>query len=154
MLSWISLLPKELSETVYGNCWKWLMIVSKSDPYLDWIILVCMYGCLPPWVLFIKANPNKQSPLCPHVFKITPTCCIFWIFLSCSMRSRLAEFHNIQPISMISFGNKLMCSSFFYLFRLINSSPLQILSEWQFDVCQMMQGYEVKICSFFLREKT
>lgn len=27
------------------------------------------------------------------------------------MRSRLAEFHNIQPKSIVSFGNKLMCSS-------------------------------------------
>lgn len=56
---------------------------------------------------------NKQTPLYHHVLKVTPTCYIFWVFFSCSMRSRLAEFHNIQPISVVSFGNKLMCFSFF-----------------------------------------
>lgn len=69
-------------------------------------------GCLHPWYLVIKAC-SKQSPLYPHLFKVTPTCCIFWVFFCWSMRSRLAESHNLQPKSMVSFGNKLMCSSFF-----------------------------------------
>lgn len=68
-------------------------------------------ACLHPWYLVIKVC-SKQSPLYPHVFKVTPTCCIFWVFFSCSVKSRLAETLNIQPKSMVSFGNKLMCSSF------------------------------------------
>lgn len=69
-------------------------------------------GCLHPWYLVIKACSNL-SPLYPHLFKVTPTCCIFWIFFSWSRGSKGAESHNIWPKSMVSFGNKLMHSSFF-----------------------------------------
>lgn len=124
-------LPQELTETTCGNYWKWLKIISKSDLCCYWIILICIYHCvqtnttsgsLHPWDLFIKAFWNNQTPLYTHVFNVTYTHYIFWAFLSCSMRSRLAEFHNLQPISFVCFRNKLICSSFFS-FQLNNTFP-------------------------------
>jgi len=98
----------------------WALSQSPICTELVWFVCTALEkvlhptsGCPHPWYSFIKACSNKQTPLCIYVFKVTPTCYIFKVLLSCSMRSRLSEFHNVQPISVVSFGNKFMCSSFF-----------------------------------------
>lgn len=123
MFFWISLCLERCQEppmgTTESDLWSYL---SQLSVCTELFLYVCTtldkvihpaYDWIPPWYSFIKVHSNKQTHLYHHVFKVTPTCYIFWVFLSCPMRPRLAEFLNIQPISVVSLGNKWMCSSFF-----------------------------------------
>lgn len=123
MFFWISLCPrswqKQPVRTTDNDLRSYLSLISVATELFQYAYTTVYKlthptsGSLHPWDLFIKAFRNNQTPIYTHVFNVTYTHYIFRAFLSCSMRSRMAEFHNLQPISFICFRNKLMCFSFF-----------------------------------------